>query len=47
MEDTRNDYKFQMGHILKSVNFEDEEQWVKVDKTKSELCPAWDLILTA
>jgi len=36
-----------MRHILESGNFEDQEQWVKVEKTKSELCPAGDVMLTA
>jgi hypothetical protein len=36
-----------MGHILENGNFEDQEQWVNVEKTKSELWPAWDLVLTA
>lgn len=34
-----------MGHDLQSGNFEDKEGGIKVDKTKSELCPGQDLIL--
>jgi len=47
MENTRNKYKFLVEHILECGNFEDQEQWVKVEITKSELCPVWNLVLTA